>query len=178
MISQAFFSPPMAWLFAPVACLAVVSLVYCIRGLVRLLKRSRIVSVPLQAEQEVNFAEDARVVLCIEGPLFTRGFARLTYELSAPDGTIVKGRPALFRSRTSGLSTVRMESHVFALPVPGTYRLRINGLGESAAPDPRERIVFMRPHLGRSIGFIIGIVLSGGLFITGLVFTLLCFVSH
>jgi len=71
-----------------------------------------------------------------------------------------------------------MESHVFALPVPGTYRLRINGLGESAAPDPRERIVFMRPHLGRSIGFIIGIVLSGGLFITGLVFTLLCFVSH
>lgn len=178
MTSQAFFSPPMAWLFAPVASLAVVSLVYCIRGLIRLLKRSRIVSVPLQAVQQVNFAEATRVVLCIEGPLFTRGFARLTYELSAPDGTVVKGRPALFRSRTSGLSTVRMELRVFALPVPGTYHLRINGLGESVPLDPREKIVFMRPHLGRSIGFIIGIAFSSGLFITGLVFTLLCFVSH
>jgi hypothetical protein len=36
----------------------------------------------------------------------------------------------------------------------------------------------MRPHLARSIGYIIGIVLFAGFFITGLVFALLCFVSN
>jgi hypothetical protein len=168
----------MALLFLVLSCLSLAALGLCIRSLVRLVRRSHIVSVPLREEQEVEFAEAGQVVLCIEGPLFTRRFARLGYELRAGDGAVLTGRPALFRARTSGFSTVRMELKVYGIPRPGLYSLRISGLAADRNPDARERIVFMRPHLARSVGHIIGIVLSAGFFITGLVFGLLCFVSN
>jgi hypothetical protein len=173
-----FFGRQMVWQFLAVSFLSAVLLGFFIRCVIRLVRQSFIVSVPLLAEQEVEFPDAGRIVLCIEGPLFTRRFARLGYELSAGDGAVVSGRPALFRSRTSGFSTVRMELKVYEIPRPGLYFLRISGLTAARTPDPRERIVFMRPHLARSIGYIIGIVLFAGFFITGLVFALLCFVSN
>lgn len=177
MSSETFFSPQMAWVFAVSAVTGAVLLGFNIRGVIRLVRQSRILSVPLREEQDVEFAEAGRVVLCLEGPMFTRMFSRLSYELSTPDGTAVSGRPALFRARTSGFSTVRMELRVYNLPKPGSYRLRIQGLKDPQGADPRESIVFVRPHLGRSVCYVIGIVLSSGLFITGLVFSLLCFVQ-
>lgn len=178
MDSVSFFGRQMVWQFSAVSCLSAVLLGFFIRGVIRLVRQSLIVSVPLLAEQEVEFPDAGRVVLCIEGPLFSRRFARLAYELRAGDGAVVSGRPALFRARTSGFSTVRMELKVYGIPRPGLYFLRIGGLTAALAPDPRERIVFMRPHFTRSIGYVIGIVLSSGFFITGLVFALLCFVSN
>lgn len=177
MTSGAFFGPHMAWLFAACAVIAAVSLGFSIRGVVRLVRQSRILSVPLRAEQAVEFSEAGRVVLCLEGPLFTRRFARLDYALRAPDGSVVSGRPALFRARTSGFSTARMELWVYRIPSPGRYALSIQGLKELNGADSRESIVFMRPHLARTVCYVIGIVLSSGIFITGLVFTLLCFVK-
>ncbi len=176
MSAESFFSPHMAWLFAAVSICSAVVLGFTIRGVVRLVRQSRILSIPLREEQDVEFAESGRVVLCLEGPLFSRRFARLGYELAAADGSPVSGRPALFHAKTSGFSTVRMEMRVYGIPRPGRYRLRIQGLDETRGADSRECIVFMRPHLGRAVCFIIGIVLSSGLFITGLVFSLLCFV--
>ncbi|MEA5113155.1 MAG: hypothetical protein VB050_03935 [Geobacteraceae bacterium] len=176
MNAESFFSPHMAWLFAAVSILSAVLLGFNIRGVVRLVRQSRILSVPLRQEQEVDFAESGRVVLCLEGPLFTRRFARLGYDLAAVDGTAVSGRPAFFHAKTSGFSSVRMEMRVYDIPGPGRYHLRIRGLENATGSDSRECIVFMRPHLGRAVCFVIGIVLSAGLFITGLVFSLLCFV--
>lgn len=178
MDSVSFFGRQMMWLFLAVSCLSAILLGFFIRGVIRLVRQSLIVSVPLLAEQEVEFPDAGRVVLCIEGPLFTRRFARLGYELSAGDGAVVCGRPALFRSRTSGFSTVRMELKVYEIPRPGLYFLRISGIADANIPNSRELIVFIRPHLARSVGYIIGIVLSAGFFITGLVFALLCFVSN
>ncbi len=178
MDSVSFFGRQMMWLFLAVSCLSAILLGFFIRGVILLVRQSLIVSIPLVAEQEVEFPDAGRVVLCIEGPLFTRRFARLGYELSAGDGAVVSGRPALFRSRTSGFSTVRMELKVYEIPRPGLYFLRISGLADANAPDPRERIVFMRNHLARSVGYIIGIVLSAGFFITGLVFALLCIIRN
>jgi hypothetical protein len=178
MDSVAFFGRQMVWLFLAVSCLSAVFLGFFIRGIIRLVRQSLIVSVPLLAEQEVEFPDAGRVVLCIEGPLFTRRFARLGYELRAGAGAVVSGQPALFRARTSGFSTVRMELKVYEIPRPGLYFLRVSGLADANVPDSRERIVFMRPHLGRSVGYVIGIVLSAGFFITGLVFSLLCLVLN
>jgi hypothetical protein len=178
MDSVAFFGRQMVWLFLAESCLSAVLLGFFIRGIIRLVRQSLIVSVPLLAEQEVEFPDAGRVVLCIEGPLFTRRFARLGYELRAGAGAVVSGRPALFRARTSGFSTVRMELKVYEIPRPGLYFLRVSGLADANFPDSRERIVFMRPHLGRSVSYVIGIVLSAGFFITGLVFSLLCLVLN
>ncbi|HOP40179.1 MAG TPA: hypothetical protein PLI53_03975 [Geobacteraceae bacterium] len=171
-----FFSLRMAWLFAALSCLSLVLLCSFIRGVIGLVRRSHILSVPLRGEQEIVFNEAGRVVLCIEGPRFTRRFARHHYELSTTDGTVVSGRPTLLRARTSGFSTVRLELKCYVIPRPGNYMLRIQGLGDEQKTDPREQIVFMRPHLVRTIGFILGIVLAAGGFITGLVFFLLSFV--
>lgn len=176
MDTEAFFSPHMAWLFAAVSILSAVLLGFIIRGVVRLVRQSRILSVPLREEQDVEFAESGRVVLCLEGPLFSRWFARLGYQLTAVDGTAVSGRPALFHAKTSGFSTVRMEMMVYEIPRPGRYHLRIQGLDDTRGADSRECIVFMRPHLGRVVCFIVGIVLTSGAFITGLFFSLLCFI--
>jgi hypothetical protein len=178
MNSVSFFERQMVWLFLVFSCLSVVLLGYCIRNVVRLVRRSRIVSVALLAEQEIEFANAGRVVLCLEGPLFTRRFSRLEYELSAGDDSVLTGRTALFRARTSSFTTVRMELKSYQIPRTGRYRLRITGLGEGQSSDARERIVFMRPHLAKSIGYVIGIVLSSGIFITSLVFALFCFVPN
>jgi len=171
-----FFSSRNAWLFAALSCLSAVLLGIFIRGVVRLVRQSRLLSVPLRDVQELEFTEAGRVVLCLEGPMFCRRFAALGYELSGGDGSVVVGRTALFRARTSSFSTVRMELKYYEIPRPGRYLLRIQGLGEAREGDPRERIVFMRPHLARSICYVIGIVLAAGGFITGFVFVLLCFV--
>jgi hypothetical protein len=176
MSGESFFSPQAAWLFAALACLSLVLLCFSIRGVIRLVRQSLIMGVPLRAEQAIVFNEAGQVVLCIEGPMFTRRFAVLQYELATAEGTVVSGRPALFRARTSGFSSVRMELKYYDIPRPGHYILRIQGLQDEQKTDPRERIVFMRPHLVRTIGFILAIVLTAGGFITGLVFSLLCFI--
>ncbi len=77
MDSVSFFGRQMMWLFLAFACLSSVLLGFFIRGVIRLVRQSLIVSVPPLAEQEVEFPDAGRVVLCIEGPLFTRRFARL-----------------------------------------------------------------------------------------------------
>jgi F0F1-type ATP synthase membrane subunit c/vacuolar-type H+-ATPase subunit K len=178
MNSVSLFDRQMVWLFLVLSGLSVVSLGYCIRNVIRLARRSRIISVALQEEQQVEFSEAGRLVMCLEGPMFTRRFAKLGYELSAGDGSIVTGRTALFRSRITGFCTVRMDLKRYEIQRPGLYHLRITGLGEGRRVDAKVAIVFTRPHLAGSIGYMIGIVLSSGIFITSLVFALLCFVSN
>jgi hypothetical protein len=131
--------------------------------------QAHILSVSLLDQQDIEFAEAGRVVLCIEGPRFTRRFAHLHYELSAYDGTRLRGRTIWFRLLTSGVSKVRLELKSYQIPQPGRYRLWIQGLGTGWTADAKHRIVFMRPHLARSIGYIIGILLAGGLLIGSIV---------
>mgnify|MGYP003444376419 FL=1 len=52
---------------------------------------------------------------------------------------------------------------------PGRHTLQISGLKPGEAPDVDHRIVFMRPHLARSIARVIGIVLASMLLIGSVV---------
>lgn len=160
----------MLWIAPPLMCLAVLLLVVSIRNVVRLVKDAKVLSVPLVEQQAVNFREAGKVVLCMEGPQFTTRFARLSYELSTDDGAPVEGRTAWFRARTSGVSWVRMELRSYEIPQPGRYVLRVQGLGEPQERDANHRLVFMRPHLYPSVGYIVGIILSFAVFVASLVF--------
>jgi hypothetical protein len=62
-----------------------------------------------------------------------------------------------------------MEVKSYRIPMPGRYLLRVKGLEPGTAADGEHQIVFMKPHLARSIGYVIGIVLSGVLFIGSIV---------
>ena len=51
-------------------------LVFFIRRIIRLRSEKLILSVPLREVQSLEFTEAGRVVLAVEGPLFTNRFAR------------------------------------------------------------------------------------------------------
>lgn len=149
------------WISAPVFFLFFVLLGMCIKGLLQTIRHARLFSVPLLAQQHIEFSEAGKVVLCLEGPLLSRRFARLAYELVGPDGMAVKSRKALLRMRTTGATSTRMELQVYEITHPGRHLFRINGLERESTSDVENQLVFTRPHLGRTLFFVVGIVLSG-----------------
>jgi len=161
------------WLLASlfVTCLAALGLL--VRAVQGALRSGRLCEGPLLERQEVEFPAAGRVVLCMEGPRFTPRFRKLGYELGLPGGAPVPGRPILYRTVTSGLSKARVTLRTFDLPFAGRYQLAIRGLEPSDVGAPQHRIVFMRPHLARSVMLVVGITLASVLAIASLVFFLL-----
>jgi hypothetical protein len=165
------------WISVPLFGISVVILVFFILSVIRLGAKKQFLSVPLLEKQNVEFAGADRVVLCVEGPLFTSRFAGLTYELIDADNTRVKSRTSWFHARSSSFSKVRMEMRSFEIPKPGRYILRIQGLDGSQAGDSKHRIVFMRPYLVQTIGYVLGIVLAAWFLIGCLVLSILRIIS-
>ena len=161
------------WISVPVFLLSVLLLVRCITGVIHAEKETRLFSVPLLDRQDVDFSLEGPVVLCMEGPILSRRFAHLEYELTGPDGKAVSSRPVLFRWSTSGFSKANMELRVYDIAQPGRYVFEIRGLGAERPADAEHRMVFTRPHLARSMAYVLGIVLSAGLTIGSLVLFLM-----
>jgi len=164
------------WLLAALCVLSLAALAMLVRAVLRLLRNSRLGDLPLNERQEIAFSAAGRVVLCMEGPRFTPRFRRLKFELSLPGGTPIASRGALFRTVTSGIRWARVTLRSFELPYAGRYELRIAGLSAADAGAPAHRVVFMRPHLARSLLLVVGITLASALAIASLVFLLLSFV--
>ncbi len=156
------------WISVPLFVISVALLAYFILSVIRVVRQAHLLSVPVIEQQEIEFIEAGRVVLCTQGPLLSFRFAKLDYELTG-DGIPIEGRTTWFHAKTSGFSWVRMEVKSYRIPRPGRYILRIKGLEPGSTADSNHRIVFMRPHLARSIGYVIGIVLTGLLFIGSIV---------
>ncbi len=178
MSAWSFFYRYGLWITAPLFCVGAVLLAFFIVQLVRLGDRMRISSVPLVEQQDIEFMDTGPVVLCVEGPLLTRRFSGLTFELLTGDGIPVEGRRCWFRASSSSFSRVRTEWQTHEISYRGRYILRIRDLGAPRPSDPKHRIVFMKPHLPQTFGYIIGILLSSGLCIVSLVFFLLRLLSR
>ncbi len=161
------------WVSVPLFVAGALLLRYFILGVISLGDRNRIVSVGLLERQDIEFPDTGQVILCVEGPLFTRRFSDLDFELSTGDEVPVKGHRRWFRTSSSGLSKMRMEWRSYEISYRGRHILRIKGLGNARVSDPEHHIVFMRPHLAQSVGYILGILLAAGLLIGGLVLFLL-----
>lgn len=161
------------WISVPVFILSILLLVRCIAAVIHTEEETRLLNVPLLDRQEIDFAVDGSVVLCMEGPVLSRRFANLEYELTGPDGRAVRSRPVLFRWSTSGFSKAIMEIRVYDIAQPGRHVLEIRGLGDERPSDAGHRMVFTRPHLARSMACVLGIVLSAGLAIGSLVLFLM-----
>ena len=161
------------WISVPVFILSVLLLVRCITGVIKAEKETRLVSLPLLDRQEIDFAVEGSVVLCMEGPILSRRFANLEYELAGPDGRVVRSRPVLFRSSTSGFSKAIMELRVYEIAQPGRHVFEIRGLGDERPSDAEHRMVFTLPHLARSMAYVLGIVFSAMLTIGSLVLFLM-----
>jgi hypothetical protein len=168
-----FLDRNVLWIAPPLMCVAALLLRLFICSEVRLVKEAKILSVPLVEQQEVEFQEAGRAVLCIEGPQLSRRFAGFSYALSTADGVPVEGRAAFFRARTTRFSWARLELRVYEISHPGRYVLLVQGLRAAQPGDANHRLVFTRPHLAPTLGYVIGMILSFGLFMVCLVFFLL-----
>lgn len=148
------------WISIPAFVFSVVLLIKCIIGVLRMAREARLFSVPLMEQQDVEFTEAGTVILAMEGPLFSRRFAKLKYEMIGPDGMAAKSRPALFRATTTGFTKARMELRVYKITQPGRHLFQIHGLGGTKPADAEHCMVFMHPHLGRSMVYVVGIVVA------------------
>ncbi len=158
------------WIGPPMMVAGLVALGFMIKSLIATVRKAKVCSLPLVEKQDVVFNEPGPVILNVEGPHFSSRFAGLSYVLTTSDGLPIEGSLVLFRSRTSGFSTVSVSYKQYEIPRPGPYFLRIEGLGRPRDDDPKHAIVFSRPHLPRTIAYILGIILSAGVFIVSLVF--------
>jgi len=148
------------WISIPAFIFFVILLIICITGVVRTGRQARLLSVPLVDRQEIVFIEVGRVVLCMEGPILSRRFAKLKYELTGPDGVSAKSRPVLFRASTTSLTKAKMELRVYEVTHLGRHIFQIRGLGGEKPSDAEHRMVFTRPNLARSMAYVIGIVFA------------------
>jgi hypothetical protein len=165
------------WLSIPLFFIFAGLLIFSIMGLVRLGIASHLVTLPLLEQQPVQFNEAGRVALSLEGPRLNKRFSELTFEMVSPDGKTLSGSTAWFHSRTSGMATIKMELLVFSLEAPGQYLLRVKNLGASREEDSGLRIIFSKPHLPQTVGYILGIILSAGLMIGSVVLFILRLVN-
>ncbi len=161
------------WVSIPLFIISIGFLIFTILGLVRLGASTSLAALPLLDQQSVPFSEAGRVVLAVEGPRLSRRFSDLTFELVSPSGTSLAGSNIWVRSYRSGVSVVQVDLLSFTLPAPGQYLLRIRNLGAGRADDDRHRILFSRPHILQTIGFIFGIILSAVLLIGSVVLFIL-----
>lgn len=161
------------WISVPVFVFAVVMLIFLIKSVIRMKAERTIMSVPAVEQQHVEFTEAGNVVLCIEGPLLTTRFGGVKYELTASDGSPVKGHVTLFHSRSSSFTKIRMEVKSFEIPFPGRYTVKLKNFGPPKPKDGEHRIVFMKPNLAQTVVHVLGIVFSGMLFICSIVLFLM-----
>jgi hypothetical protein len=157
------------WISVPAFVISTVWLVWCIARVVRTMRQARIVSVPLLDRQEVEFAEAGKVVLAMEGPFLSRRFAGLEFELIGPDGMTVESRRPLVRGRSSGFRKAKLDLRAYSVTTPGRHIFQIRHLEGEKASDDQHRMVFTRPHLGRALTYVIGIVLGAMLMIGSIV---------
>ena len=157
------------WISIPLFIFSVTLLIMSIIGVVRTGRQAVLFSLPLTERQEIEFTEPGSVVLCMEGPILSRRFAKLEFQLTGPDGIAAKNRPVLFRARTTGFSKAKMELRVYEIAHQGHHLFQIHGLGGEKPLDSEHRMVFTRPNHIRTMAFVLGIIV-------GAIFTILSIV--
>ena len=157
------------WISIPLFIFSVTLLIMSIIGVVRTGRQAVLFSLPLTERQEIEFTEPGSVVLCMEGPILSRRFAKLEFQLTGPDGIATKNRPVLFRARTTGFSKAKMELRVYEIAHQGHHLFQIRGLGGENPSDSEHRMVFTRPNRIRTMAFVLGIIV-------GAIFTILSIV--
>lgn len=150
------------WLVAGVI-LAVTCAVLLVVAIIRLVQTHRssiVAAVPLGPEQTIELHVTGPMILNVEGPQFSRSFARLGYKLVRQETALsVPLEPIWFRTEVSGVSTARVSILSFTVGAPGHYMLRVEGIEPGARTD-QHRLVITRDTRSRSILTVIAIVVS------------------
>lgn len=90
------------WISIPLFVISAALLAYFSLNVIRVVKQAHLLSVPVLEQQEIEFTEAGRVVLCTQGPQLSFRFTKLDYEL-AGDGILVEGRKGICTVSGMGL---------------------------------------------------------------------------
>lgn len=165
-----------SWLLLtiPVALAALALLSLTALSLLRTVRGSVIASVPIREEQQVTINSGGSFALNLEGPVFTSRPANLRFALSgAEPGTEIALNPILFRTDVSSMSRSRVELYSFAIPSPGDYTLRVEGIDPSTDYS-NLAILITRQYRAALVLHVLALValgaaLTGSLVVSGLV---------
>ncbi|MEP6574562.1 MAG: hypothetical protein ABJD11_17805 [Gemmatimonadota bacterium] len=154
----------------PGILLGITLLFWTARSLVRTTRGAVLLSLPVVAEQTVEFRESGTMTLSVEGPFTSSSFSGLAFTLlDDTSGRAVRLERSLVHMRSASISRARLELYRLTLPSPGRYTLRITGLPASASPS--DRIVFGRPFIGALVVHVLALIGLGGLLVGSLVLT-------
>lgn len=163
------------WLLwsVPLATISLILLLVVTFKLVNKMKRAELFSMPLVQETLIEFKEGGSVQIHFAGPRFTSVFAGLRLRLvNASNNQAVRVSRRVAAVRSSGISEARASYGTVIIPEAGRYMLSVQGL-ERRRDCAGCRLIFTHPYLLYAVACIIGMVLSGGGFIFGLVMSLI-----
>ena len=163
---------PRLWLgvTVPVLMIAWWLLFRAIVGLVRAVRQSTVLKIPLTPSQSIRFREAGPLDLYLEG---TRGanLSGLDYHLTDEAGRLVPLDSLVLRTTVSGVSRVRIKVRSLTIPSAGTFTLEIDGLRPGM--DPENRLVFGRPIGGMIAAHVAGFIILGILIVGSLLVSIL-----
>jgi hypothetical protein len=164
------------WLFltAPIAIAALALLAWTVASLLRTVRGSVVMSVPIRAEQKLAFDADGDFALNLESPIGVLRPIKLRYALTTADGaTRIPLPPIAFRTDVTSMSRSRLELYRFTLPSRGDYILHIDGI------DPAVDYGAFTIVIARQYGFALvlhilvlialGVALIGSIVVSGLI---------
>jgi hypothetical protein len=163
---------PRLWLLltVPVLLIGLWLLVRAIISLVRTVRQSSVLTVPLAPSQPIRFREAGPLDLYLEGK---RGanLSGLDFQLRDETGRLVPLDSLVLRTTVSGVSRVRIKVGSLILPYEGTFILEIAGLRPGM--DPENRVVVGRPIGGLIAAHVAGFVALGLLIVGSLLASVL-----
>jgi hypothetical protein len=161
-----------SWLLltVPVALAGLVLLSLTVSSLIRTVRRSIVASLPVRADQRVQFTEPGAYSLSFESSSPARIIAGLEFALTnADNGSEIPLSRTVFRTRVSSFTRTKLELYSFTVPAPGTYRLHLAGTRPSMDSD--DAIVFSRRVQGMVVAHVLALVATGSLVIGAFVAT-------
>lgn len=151
----------------------IAGLVKLIILIIRLLKESVELRLPVLPRQTIEFNSPGEKCLHLEGPRFTTAFWKAKFALKdEATGEEVPLRIVLFRTMSSGLKRARLNTHRCTINHAGRYEFTITGIKEGSDTTALN-ILFTKPYTGKAVLITLGIVGCGFLIIGGIVFGLM-----
>jgi hypothetical protein len=156
---------------APVALAAIALLSLTVASLLRTVRSSVDVRVPIRSKQRVTFDRAGDVILNLEGRTLTPSAGGLRFALLPADAagaSAIPMRRVRFRTGVSSASRARLDLYAFTLPAAGPYTLRISGI-DPARDYSADAIVFTRPFRSAFVFHILSLITLGAVFVACLV---------
>lgn len=163
------------WFSMPAMIIGFVALIIVVLKFIKMFGEARICRVPLRESSEIDITATGKLNVCFEAPAFSVvPSSGLDYKLTRlGDGQAIEllPTPAMLVGGNNG-STASYPIREFQIEETGKYLLEVSGFNPQKDYSSAS-LVISRPTSLKTIYYIFAIIFTGGMFIGGLVFSLI-----